>query len=52
MKEIIRQVLPLWGIEDDKLLQVYSSAWEVNGSCILKIYDDLEQMEGTIKRSP
>lgn len=49
MKEIIRQVLPLWGIEDDKLLQVYSSAWEVNGSCILKIYDDLEQMERNIR---
>lgn len=49
MKEVLSRILQLWGIEDGKLSQVYSSAWEVNDSCIIKVYDDLQQMERNIK---
>lgn len=51
MKEIIEQVLPLWGIENKKLLQIYSSAWEINGSYVIKAYDDKKQLERNIKIS-
>lgn len=49
MKEIIEQMLPLWGIESGQLLQIYPSAWEINHSYVLKVYDDREQMERNIK---
>ncbi len=51
MKEIIEQILPLWGIEDKQLLQVYPSAWEINGSYIVKVYNDKKQLERNIKIS-
>ncbi len=51
MKEIIGQILPLWGIEDKQLLQVYPSAWEINGSYIVKVYNDKKQLERNIKIS-
>ncbi len=49
MEEILRQMLPQWGMEDSKLSQVYSTAWEVNDSCIIKVYDDQEQLERNVK---
>ena len=51
MKEIIEQILPLWGIENKRLLQVYSSAWKVNDSYVIKVYDDKKQLERNIKIS-
>lgn len=49
MEETVRRILPLWGIEDGELSQVYSTAWEVKDAWIIKVYDDLRQMERNIK---
>lgn len=49
MEATLRQILPLWGIEDGRLSQVYSTAWEADDSWIIKVYDDLQQMERNIK---
>ena len=51
MKEIIERMLPLWGMENGQLTQIYSSAWEWNHSYIIKVYDDKEQLERNIKIS-
>ena len=49
MKEIIEQILSLWGMESRQLLQIYPSAWEVNHNYVIKMYDDKNQMERNIK---
>ncbi|MDE5781918.1 MAG: phosphotransferase, partial [Lachnospiraceae bacterium] len=51
MKEIIEQILPLWGMENKQLLQIYPSAWEINHSYVIKVYDDKKQLERNIKIS-
>ncbi len=51
MKEIIEQILPLWGIENKQLLQIYPSAWEINHSYVIKVYDDQKQLERNLKIS-
>lgn len=51
MKKIIEQLLPFWGIENRQLLQIYPTAWEVNHSYVIKIYDNKEQLERNIKIS-
>lgn len=51
MKEIIEQILPLWGIESKQVLQIYSSAWEINHSYVIKVYDDKIHLERNIKIS-
>lgn len=51
MKEIIEQILPLWGMENKQLIQVYPSAWEINHSYVIKMYENKEQLERNIKIS-
>lgn len=51
MKNTIEQILPLWGIENKELLQIYPSAWEINHSYVIKVYDDKKQLERNIKIS-
>ncbi|MCI8752783.1 MAG: phosphotransferase [Lachnospiraceae bacterium] len=51
MKTVIEQILPLWGIGNGQLLQIYPSAWEVNSSYVIKVYNNKEQMERNIKIS-
>lgn len=51
MEEQIKQILPLWGIENKQLLQIYPSAWEVNHSYVVKVYDDKKKLERNIKIS-
>lgn len=51
MKETLERLLPVWGMENRQALQIYSSAWEINESYILKIYDDKEQLERNVKLS-
>ncbi len=51
MKEIIEQILPLWGMENRQLLQIYPSAWEINHSYVIKVYDDRNQLERNIRIS-
>lgn len=49
MKQTIESLLPLWGIESSQLSQIYASAWEINASYIMKVYDDKMQLERNIK---
>ena len=51
MEERIKQILSLWGIENRQLLQIYPSAWEINHSYVIKVYDDKNQLERNIKIS-
>ena len=48
MKEKIEQILPLWEIESGQILQIYPSAWEVNSSFVMKVYQDRNQLERNI----
>lgn len=51
MKEAIEEILSLWGIEKEHLLQIYPSAWEINCFYVIKIYDNRNQLERNIKIS-
>lgn len=51
MKEIIEQILPLWGIENRQILQIHPSTWEINQSYVIKLYSDIKQLEKNIKLS-
>lgn len=51
MKETIEQILPLWGIESGHLSQIYPSAWEIDRSYVIKVYNDRKAMETNIKIS-
>lgn len=51
MKETIEQVLSLWGITEEHLMQIYPSAWEINRSYVMKVYDNRDQMERNIRIS-
>ena len=48
MKKAIIQILPLWGIEIDQIERIYTSAWQINGKYIIKIYDEKSQLERNI----
>ena len=49
MQELIKQILPLWGIEIKQLSQMYPSTWQINDSYVIKIYRDKNQLERNIK---
>lgn len=49
MKEIVEQILPLWGMENRQLSQIYPSAWEIDHSYVIKVYEDKEQLERNVK---
>lgn len=51
MKDSIKQILPLWELKEDELRQIYSSAWEVGDSYVIKVYSDKVQLERNIKIS-
>lgn len=51
MEQIIEQILPLWGIESKQLAQIYPSAWEINHSYVIKVYDNKKQLQRNIKMS-
>lgn len=51
MKENIERILPLWGMEGGQLAQIYPSAWEVNHSYVIKVYEDKKQLERNMKIS-
>lgn len=51
MKETIEEILPAWGMEGGQITQIYPTAWEIDGSYVIKRYDDREQMERNIKIS-
>ncbi len=49
MKGIIEEILPAWGMESGQVVQIYPSAWEIDGSYVIKRYEDREQMERNSK---
>ncbi len=51
MEEKIKQILPLWGLEDSHMAQIYPSAWEINGLYVLKVYSDRNRLERNLKIS-
>lgn len=51
MRRTLEQIIPLWEMESRQLRQIYSSAWEVNHSYVIKVYDDKKQLERNIKLS-
>ena len=51
MKTTIEEILPLWELENEQLIQIYSSAWELNHSYVIKMYDDRKQLERNIQIS-
>lgn len=51
MKETIEEILPAWGMEGGRIAQIYPTAWEIDGSYVIKRYDDREQLERNIKIS-
>ena len=51
MKDSIKQILPLWELKEDELRPIYSSAWEVGNSYVIKVYSDKVQLERNIKIS-
>ena len=51
MKERIEQILPLWNLENRHVSQIYSSAWEINHSYVIKVYHNKSQLEKNIKIS-
>lgn len=51
MRESIEQILPLWGMENGRVLQIYPSAWEINRSYVIKRYENKEQIERNSKIS-
>ncbi|MDE6280380.1 MAG: hypothetical protein K2M15_01075 [Oscillospiraceae bacterium] len=48
---MIEQILPLWGIENGQLLQISPSAWVIDDSYVIKVYDDKNKLERNIKAS-
>ena len=51
MKELIEQILPLWGIEGGEISQIYPSAWEVNHSYVIKVYSEQAPLDRNIRIS-
>ena len=51
MKELIEHILSSWGIEKGQISQIYPSAWEINGSRVIKVYDDKKRLKRNIKTS-
>lgn len=49
MKKEIEQILSSWGIKADQIVQIYPSAWEVNGLYVMKVYHEKNQMERNIR---
>lgn len=51
MRETIEELLPVWGMENGKIVQIYPSAWEIDGTYVMKRYDDRKQMERNLQLS-
>lgn len=51
MREQIEQILSLWNLENRHVSQIYSSAWEINHSYVIKVYHNKTQLEKNIKIS-
>lgn len=51
MKETIERILPFWEMEGACLSQIYTSAWEIDASYVIKVYHSKNQLERNIKIS-
>lgn len=40
MKVTVQQILSRWGLAPESVKQIYTTAWEVDGQYILKVYGD------------
>lgn len=48
MKDNIKEMISRWGVECNQLVQKSPAVWEVNGSHVIKMYEDKEQLERNI----
>ncbi len=48
MKDNIKEMISRWGVECNQLVQKNPAVWEVNGSHVIKMYEDKEQLERNI----
>lgn len=48
MTEKIKELLPLWGLENENLKQIYSSVWSIGENYVLKAYSEPESLKRNI----
>lgn len=49
MKDKIEKILCNWGLQDDKIEQIYDTAWQVGEEYVLKVYYDLDMLKRNLK---
>ena len=49
MNNRIQQIINAWNIEEEKLMQIYDSAWQVGEDFVLKTYKDVHMLQRNIK---
>ena len=49
MKECIENILKNWNVPESTIKQVYDSAWQVGQQFVLKVYDDVDELNRNIK---
>ena len=48
MTDKIKTLLPKWGLDGEKLIQIYSSVWQVGNDYVLKFYNESESLKRNI----
>lgn len=49
MNSKIKQIINEWDIEENKVKQIYDSAWQIAEDFVLKIYEDVNMLQRNIK---
>lgn len=49
MNNKIQQIINEWNIEEQKIMQIYDSAWQVGTNFVLKTYKDVNKLQRNIK---
>lgn len=49
MQERVEELIKEWGIKDTAVIQIYDSAWKIGEDYILKVYENVEDLERNLK---
>ena len=49
MEDTIHRVLFHWGLQDNKIKQLYDTAWQVGDNYVLKVYQNSDMLERNLK---
>lgn len=49
MQEKVEELIKEWGIKDTAVIQIYDSAWKIGEDYILKVYENVEDLERNLK---